>query len=444
MADGTPFRRCTRKDCRARLPAGQRRCPRCGGERFAWCFVVDLPAEDGRRRQHRAAGFATREAAQQALNRLRVELEERTYVDRSDRTLADYLRAWWEAGDWKGNTRRDYRVSIFLHIIARLGSVRLQALDRREIKAMYGMLLSAGNARTGQGLSRKSVLNVHRCLHAALNDAVADALLRKNPADGAFTYAKSRERKEMLTWTVEEIERFQAFTRGVRESALYHVALATGMRRGELLGLRRRDLDLDSARLRVRQQWTKDGDSGRRFITLKTGTRAWRTIDLDDITIAVLRRHLAGQEFERRSWGAEYRTDLDLVFCKSDGSPYDPDETTRRFEARAEACPAVLRIRFHDMRHTHSTLLLEGGETIKYVAERLGDREDTVVETYAHVTPRMRSSAVTKVRGFFRADLGAEDSDMAMPRVEPGADVDRDPPVTPRPVEGQQDAHGGA
>jgi integrase len=285
---------------------------------------------------------------------------------------------------------------------------------------------------------------MHRCLHAALNDAVANGLLRKNPADEAFTYAKARERKEMLSWTVEEIYRFQAFTRSVRESALYHVALATGMRRGELLGLRRRDLDLDAARLRVRQQWTKDGDGGRRFITLKTGTRAWRTIDLDDITVPVLQRHMAGQEFERRSWGAEYRTDLDLVFCKSHGSPYDPDETTRRFEARAAACPAVLRIRFHDMRHTHATLPLEGGETIKYVAERLGDREDTVVETYAHVTPRMRSSAVSKVRGFFRPDLGTGDGDMAMPRVEPGADLDRDPPVTPRAVEGQQDAHGGA
>jgi hypothetical protein len=71
----------------------------------------------------------------------------------------------------------------------------------------------------------------------------------------------------------------------------------------------------------------------------------------------------------------------------------------------------------HDMRHTHATLLLEGGETIKYVAERLGDREDTVVETYAHVTPRMRSSAVSRVRGIFRADLGLGNVGMATPRV---------------------------
>ena len=136
----------------------------------------------------------------------------------------------------------------------------------------------------------------------------------------------------------------------------------------------------------------------------------------------------ANQEFERRARGDNYRRDLDLVFCKRDGMPYDPTETSRRFESRAAACPGVLAIRFHDMRHTHATLLLESGESIKYVAERLGDREDTVLETYAHLTPRMRSSAVGKVRGFLgtaTALLG--EADVAMPRVETGAEGDCDP-----------------
>lgn len=165
----------------------------------------------------------------------------------------------------------------------------------------------------------------------------------------------------MLTWSVEEIERFEVFVRDTREFPLYHVALVTGMRRGELLGLRRRDVDLAASRLKVRQQWTRNGDRGRRFISLKTATKAWRTIDLDDLTVDVLRRHLANQEFERRARAETYRRDLDLVFCKPDGAPYDPDETTRRFEARAAACPGALRIHFHDQRHTHTTLLSLSG-----------------------------------------------------------------------------------
>lgn len=263
---------------------------------------------------------------------------------------------------------------------------------------------------------------------------------------GTFSYSKARERKEMLTWTVDEIERFETFAHTCREFAMYHTTLATGMRRGEVLGLRRRDLDLEASRLRVRQQWTKDGDGGRRFITLKTGTKAWRTIDLDDLTVEVLRRHLANQEFERRARGEKYRRDLDLVFCKWDGVPYDPDETTRRFEARAAACPGVLGIRFHDMRHTHATLLLESGESIKYVAERLGDREDTVLETYAHVTAKMRFSGVGKVRGFFGAAgvLVGVDAEVAMPRVQTGSDDARDPYVTPTASEKAHEGRGGA
>jgi len=98
----------------------------------------------------------------------------------------------------------------------------------------------------------------------------------------------------MLTWSVEEVQGFLAFTARDRDFGLYRTALMTGMRRGELLGLRRRDLDIDAIvdgeprpRLHVRQQWTKDGDSGLRILSLKTGTKAWRTIDLDPVTADV-------------------------------------------------------------------------------------------------------------------------------------------------------------
>lgn len=143
----------------------------------------------------------------------------------------------------------------------------------------------------------------------------------------------------------------------------------------------------------VRQQYSRAGEEGLAFRSLKTGDRAWRTVDLDDGTAAALRGHLAVQEFQRRSWGPLYvskcprcgkqvegrcatcrlqATDLDLMFCHADGSPFDPDVITHRFERRGELCAGVVRIRFHDMRHTHATLLLEDGATERYAAERLG------------------------------------------------------------------------
>jgi hypothetical protein len=96
------------------------------------------------------------------------------------------------------------------------------------------------------------------------------------------------------------------------------------------------------------------------------------------------------------------------------------------------------------MRHTHATLLLENGESVKYVAERLGDREDTVVETYAHVTPKMRSSAVSKVQDFFEPDAGAAAGGVARPRVDAGGDAVRDLPVTSPTWPGREKAFGEA
>jgi integrase len=428
------YRRCGRcgrtvQDSRAK------RCPHCGGERVSWAYKVDVAALGAKRVPQSKSGFTTKREALEAMARLQTGRLDGTYVEPSKLTLGAYLDDWLAGGPtrgWRGNTARDYRVGVG-HIKLKLADVPLQALTFAQIEGLYGYLLTQGkrSRRDGDdsrsGLARKTVANVHICLRAALNDAVQTdpPVLRRNPAIGAFTYSRTKDRVEMLTWSVEEVQGFLAFTVEDRDHGLYRTALMTGMRRGELLGLRRRDLDLNAVvdgeprpRLRVRQQWTKDGDAGLRILILKTGTKAWRTIDLDPVTADALREHVAAQEFERRSWGAAYGRgcphcakridgrcptcglepiDLDLVFPLSDGMPHDPDVITGRFERRAEECPGVQRIRFHDQRHTHATLLLETGESLKCVAERLGDREDTVLETYGHVTARMRIGAVSRL-----------------------------------------------
>jgi integrase len=250
--------------------------------------------------------------------RLQTDRLDGRYVEPSKITVGRYLDDWLAgapARGWKGNTARDYRVSVG-HIKTRLADVRLQELALTHVEALYGYLLTEGKPsrrkddESRSALSRKSVANVHIALRAALNDAVEQGLLRRNPAIGAFTYSRTKDRVEMLTWSPDEIKLFLAFTAQDRDFALYRMAVMTGMRRGELLGLRWRDLDLDAVvdgaprpRLHVRQQWTKDGDAGLRMLGLKTGTKAWRSIDLDPETAAVLRQHQDAHAFERRSWG---------------------------------------------------------------------------------------------------------------------------------------------
>ena len=437
---GTVFRRCGRCG-RTVQEAKARRCPSCGGERITWAFWVELAPVGAKRQPRSASGFSSKREALEAVARVQTDRLDGTYVEPSKITVGKYLDDWLAGGaarGWRGNTARDYRVAV-RHIKTRLAEVGLQALILTDVEALYGYLLTEGkpprraDGETRGALSRKSVANVHIAFRAALNDAVRQGLLRRNPTIGAFRYSRTKERVEMLAWSAEEFQRFLRFTAQDRDFALYRMALMTGLRRGELLGLRWRDLDLDAIvdgeprqRLHVRQQWTKDGDSGRCLLGLKTRTKAWRTIDVDVETAAVLRQHQEAQVFERHSWGPAYgractrcakpadgrcatcgarATGLDLVFPRPDGLPQDPDVITGRFERRTLECPDVRRIRFHDQRHTHATLLLENGESLKYVAERLGDREDTVLETYGHVTSRMRTGAVLRLAALVDAPV---------------------------------------
>ena len=340
-----------------------------------------------RKSQRRGGGFPSKAAAVEAMNRLQAEVVDGTYVERSRVTLGEYLEEWLAAcRNIRPNTARDYSVSIHKHINPRIGKARLQSVDRLQIRGLYKKLAESG-------LSEKTVHNVHICLHKALQDAVADGLLRKNPAERA--HGKPKDRPGMKTWSADELAAFLAFTSQDRELVLYHLAAATGMRRGELLGLRWRDVDFDGARLAVRHQFTRQGN-GLGFGPPKS-KKGVRTIDLDEETVALLREQQERQRFDRHASGSAYRTDLDLVFCRPGGLPEDPNVIGRRFERRVRALATVPAIALHGLRHTHATLLLEAGVDVKTVSERLGhDSAQTTLELYGHVTTRMRSNAASR------------------------------------------------
>ena len=327
------------------------------------------------------------------MNRIQAALVDGTYVERSRRSLGDYLEDWLAAcRDIRANTARDYSVSIHKHIGPRLGDVPLQVVDRLRIRGLYRQL-------AGSGLGEKTVHNVHICLRKALQDAVDDGLFRRNPARA---HAKPKDRPEMRTWSADELATFLSFAAQDQELALYHVAAATGMRRGELLGLRWRDVDLAGVRLSVRQQYTRQGKS-LGFGPPKSA-KSIRTIDLDGETVDLLREQRERQLFERRAWGKAYRADLDLVFCRPGGAPEDPNVIGRRFGRRIRDLARLPAIGLHGLRHTHATLLLEEGVDVKTVSERLGhDSVQTTLELYGHVTPTMRANAATRFGSLLNA-----------------------------------------
>ena len=280
--------------------------------------MVDLAVPGAPRKQRRKGGFNTKAAAIAAMNELQVAAVSGTNVEPSKLTVGAYLKLWVAGGcggvrPW---TLRGYSAVVRVHLVPRLGTTRLQALSRSEIKALYGELRESGFARnptsdrlenlrqvaaryqalrrapmsrsavriliqeTGhpevtvrywicrcrdlgmlsgsgpapatKGLSAKSVWNIHICLRAALNDAVEDGLLRSNPAKGVLKPPKGRRR--IKTWTREEIAAFLDHVRQHRNFALYHVALYTGMRRGELLWLRWEDVRWNAGTISVQTQ----------------------------------------------------------------------------------------------------------------------------------------------------------------------------------------------
>lgn len=391
MRRGTIVRRCSK--CGAKVDA--KRCT-CGNERFSWAFWVDVSLPGAPRKQQTKGGFKTKAAAVEAMTRLQQQRSDGTYVEPSKQTVGQYLVQWLGArDDLRPNTRRDYQGSITRHIIPRIGDVPIQSLASPKIKDFYRQAAESGK----NGLSAKSIHNIHICLRAALGDAFEDGLIRKNPADRA--HAKPKDRPEMLTWSEDELATFLTSTAHDRDFPLYQLAAATGMRRGEMLGLRWRDVDLESNRLSVHQQVTRLASTWG-FGPPKS-EKSKRSLDIDADTVAILRERRERQLFERRAWGSAYHSDVDLVLCREDGSPEDPDVVGRRFSRRVGLVKSLPKIGLHGLRHTHATLLLEDGVDVKTVSERLGhDSIQTTLELYAHVTPRMRASAAAR----FGAILG--------------------------------------
>ena len=222
---------------------------------------------------------------------------------------------------------------------------------------------------------------------------MADGLLRYNPA--ARAHRPTRSKTEMRVWSSAQLRQFLATVAHEATFPLWRLAATTGMRRGELLGPSWGDIDLDGARLTVRRQLIR---IGRRTGFGRPKTEAGRRcISLDPATVEVLRRHKHRHAVTWRENGFNCPSELDLVFCRPDGTGRDPDVVSHQF-AELVRLGGLPKIRLHDLRHTHATLALQAGVHPKVVQERLGHASVKVtLDTYSHVMPPMHQEAAARV-----------------------------------------------
>ncbi len=355
-----------------------------------WRVRVDMVDSEGRRLRPQRT-YKTRREAQVGLTQWRAEIERGMGVVPSGKSVGDYLQFWLDTSARyrvRASTLASYRDKVRLYIRPTLGNVPLQKLSPAQVQSLYGDLLAGYRGRAA--VSPRTVRYVHAILHRALKEAVGLGLVPRNVTD-AVSPPKAM-RPPIKSWDVPDVQRFLAVAAPDGYSPLWLIALHTGMRRGELLGLRWRDVDLAKGVLRV-QQILSTVKEGERFTPPKTASGR-RTIALDGPSIAALKDHRIRQKERRLALGAVWQ-DYDLVFTSDIGTPLDHGNVYHRFVALVKTA-GVPRISFHGLRHTHATLLMKHGVHPKVASERLGHADITLtLQTYSHVLPQMQQEAAS-------------------------------------------------
>jgi len=371
------------------------------GDRWYWKATVAGP--DGTAKPRVKRGYQTKQAALAGLRDALSASARGGFTEPSKQPTGLYLVTWLDGLRLAPSTVASYRKNVRLHIAPNVGSMPLASLSPVVLDRLYVQLERDGRAdhRQGEGLSARTVRYVHTIISSALRDAVDAGLIPANPAARAHPpTAKQAASPEMHPWEAKQLAAFLGWAREHSElAAAWHVLSHTGMRRGELLGLRWRDVELDAATVTVRRSagLIRTKGEGADVIEGPTKTGKPRVVDLDPGTVEVLR----SWKRERGSLALVLARDDALVFGDINGHHRQPEHFSRTWNqtvARAIRDGVdVPGIRLHDLRHTHATVLLQAGEPVHVVSQRLGHASVVVTLTvYAHVLPGDQRRAATR------------------------------------------------
>lgn len=325
------------------------------------------------------------------------DLHDGTYSEPTKLTLQEWVEDRWLptlATQVKPSTFESYQRNMAHHVLPTLGGRLLRDIGPGQLNSLYATLLLDGRRNGPGGLSAKTVRYIHTIAHKALADAIDAGLLVTNVAERAKPpRPRTQSATELRFWTPEQLRSFLAMVNGHRLEAAGHLSAMTGMRRGEVLGLRWADVDLENNRVHVRQALVSVSYE---LIFSTPKNHCARVIDLDPSTCEQLRAHRERQAQDKGEWGADYH-DGDLAFCKENGEPVHPQTYSQAFErivARGDLPP----IRLHDLRHTHATIAMKAGIPTKVISERLGHESPAfTLKQYAHVIPGMQADAALAV-----------------------------------------------
>ena len=368
-----------------------------------WYVVIeDRDPATGARKRRWHSGFRTKREAQAACNELAAAMQRGDYLQANRQTVGEFAEEWLAtiAPTVRPSTLDKYQRDLRAHVIRHIGYVPLAKLDGPALNRLWAELAVSGRkpARPGgpvSGLSAKSVENVAMTVHRMLRDAVRWGRIPKSPADMADPPKRSATYRPIKAWNIETLRTFLELASGDELSPLWTLLATTGLRRGEALGLRWSDIDLDNGRAHITQTMIAIG--WQVHIGQPKTQAGRRPVALDPLTVEVLRRHR--QNSARLSTPGAAASGL--VFCSPDGQPLHPERVYQAFR-RALIRHKLPTIPLHGLRHTWATIALQTGIHPRVVQERLGHSNIAItLQTYSHVLPTMHDDAATSVAALF-------------------------------------------
>lgn len=348
-----------------------------------WSYTVDIGKDprSGKRKQKTQSGFKTKKEAQAALAELVNSVEKGHYVEPSKKLFKDFTLNYMETVYINRVKKSSYEMSLNViqtHITPWFGNVDINSIDHFLVHQFYSEKLE-------EGYSSAYIQRMHELMRLILRVAFKWEVLQKDIASQLEPPRKTH--KEMKVWTIKQVNEFLKFTKHSRYHPVFFLAAYTGMRKGEILGLTWDDVDFEERTISINKTLYKVKDG---YLLQEPKTvNSIRTIYIDDDIIRVLKKQKVKQNLERLKFGGVYQ-EHNRVFAQETGDYVNPGGVNALFNRFIEQSE-MPKIRFHDLRHTHATILLQMGVNPKIVAERLGHSSvRTTLDTYSHVMPSMK------------------------------------------------------
>ena len=378
-----------------------------GTPRESW--VARIYLEDGTRKEVYAQ---TQTEAKRKLADLKRGAELGLALRSQRQTVGQFLIDWLEnvaKPKLRPRSFRSYRTIVGQYLVPRLGHVQLAKITPQHVQSFQNELLARPLARGTGTVSSGTVINARRVLGRAMEQAAHWGLIARNPVrlvDGPHV-----TRKEIQPLDPDQARQLLAAISGDRLEALYTVALALGLRRGEALGLKWDDVDFLTSTLYV-QRSLQRGDNGLELVDVKT-KKSRRAIPLPLIALRSLQKHRQRQELERQTATmANLWTETGLVFTNVTGGPMDPETATKSFQ-RVLKRGGLPHQRFHDLRHACASLLLAQGLDLKVIQEILGHSTITITaDLYAHVMMGAKRQAAAQMDAMLGSPYQTEQHDL--------------------------------